>query len=172
MAEFSWHGVVGPALRPAGHPQVAVIFPELVIGEYPNPSDAGWLRSTHAITSVVCLQDDADLAGKRLDPGVLRHAYAAHDIRFHHTPVPDGDLRAFAARLDGIVRLLGDLVSSGERVYLHCSAGMNRAPTVAIAYLHTHRGFALREARDLVKQLRPCVPYMQMLEAHYVGRPS
>jgi len=44
---------------------------------------------------------------------------------------------------------------------------MNRAPTVAIAYLHTIRGFALRAARDLVKQRRACVPYMQMLEAHY-----
>jgi len=146
-----------------------VILPQLLIGEYPNLGDAAWLQSAHGVTSVVCLQDDADLAGKVLELPALRQTYAARGIRFHHTPVPDGDLQAFAARLDAIVGLVGDLVGSGERVYVHCNAGMNRAPTVAIAYLHARGGFALEAARDLVKRRRPCVPYMQMLEAHYAG---
>jgi protein-tyrosine phosphatase len=58
-------------------------------------------------------------------------------------------------------------VRGGARLYLHCNAGMNRAPTVAIAYLHRHQGFAIGVARDYVKRRRPCVPYMTLLEAHY-----
>jgi protein-tyrosine phosphatase len=49
---------------------------------------------------------------------------------------------------------------------------MNRAPTVTIAYLHTHHGLSLVEARDFVKQRRHCVPYMLDLEAVYGGRAS
>ena len=55
----------------------------------------------------------------------------------------------------------------GDRVYLHCNAGMNRAPTVAIAYLHVHHAMSLGAARDSVKQRRHCVPYMRVLEARY-----
>ena len=44
---------------------------------------------------------------------------------------------------------------------------MNRAPTIAIAYLHVHRGLGLHAARDFLKQRRHCVPYMTVLEARY-----
>jgi len=82
--------------------------------------------------------------------------------------VPDGDDRHLAARLGEIVGLLGRLVDGGGRVYLHCNAGLNRAPTAAIAYLHVREGLSLEAARDAVKQARPCVPYMRALEA-YLG---
>jgi protein-tyrosine phosphatase len=61
-------------------------------------------------------------------------------------------------------------ISAGRRVYLHCNAGMNRAPTIAIAYLHVHRQLPLHEARDFVKARRHCVPYMTVLEARYGGK--
>jgi protein-tyrosine phosphatase len=83
---------------------------------------------------------------------------------------PHCDDQALAVRLSDIVALLGELLCAGERVYLHCNAGMNRAPTVAIAYLHRHHSMSLSEARDFVKQRRHCVPYMLVLERVYNGR--
>lgn len=47
------------------------------------------------------------------------------------------------------------------------NAGMNRAPTLAIAFLHVHRGLPLRAARDHVKARRACVPYWRLLEQRY-----
>lgn len=167
MDDSGWYGVMGPPPRPGGRPSLNVIRPGLLVGEYPTPGDAAWLRDQHGVSAVLCLQDDADLASKGL---ILRHledAYRTHGVQFHRIPVPDGDDRHLIARVGDIVSLLARWVGGGERVYLHCNAGFNRAPTAAIAYLHVHEGLPLAAARDLVKRRRPCVPYMRALEAHF-----
>jgi len=167
MDDSGGFGLVGPPPRPGGRPGVSAIRSGLLIGEYPTPEDAGWLRDEHGVTAVVSLQDDADLASKGLRLSGLERAYGTHGLAFHGIPVPDGDEELLARRLGDIVGLLGRLLDAGERVYLHCNAGFNRAPTAAIAYLHARGGLALAEARDLVKQRRPCVPYMRVLETYF-----
>jgi protein-tyrosine phosphatase len=163
-------GLVGPPPRPGGRPGLTIVHDRLVVGEYPTPEDAAWLRDAHGVTAVVSLQDDADLAAKGLRLARLEEAYRRADVLFHRVPVPDGDDLNLAARLGEIVALLARLLEAGACVYLHCNAGFNRAPTAAIAYLHAHHGLTLAAARDLVKQRRACVPYMRALEAHF-GRP-
>ena len=160
-------GLVGPAPRPGARPSVSVIRPALLVGEYPTPEDAAWLHDDHGVTVVVSLQDDADLASKGLRLVALERAYREHGVVFHRIPVPDGDDRNLAARLGEIVALVGEAIDAGGRVYVHCNAGFNRAPTVAIAYLHVREGLPLSAARDAVKQLRHCVPYMRALEAYF-----
>jgi len=160
-------GLVGPAPRPGARPSVSVIRPALLVGEYPTPEDAAWLRDEHGVTVVVSLQDDADLASKGLRLAALERAYREHGVAFHRIPVPDGDDRNLAARLGEIVALVGEAIDAGGRVYLHCNAGFNRAPTAAIAYLHVREGLPLPAARDAVKQVRHCVPYMRALEAYF-----
>jgi protein-tyrosine phosphatase len=160
-------GLVGPAPRPGARPSVSVIRPALLVGEYPTPEDAAWLRDEHGVTVVVSLQDDADLASKGLRLAALERAYREHGVAFHRIPVPDGDDRNLAARLGEIVALVGEVIDAGGRVYLHCNAGFNRAPTAAIAYLHVREGLPLAAARDAVKRLRHCVPYMRALEAYF-----
>jgi len=158
--------------RTGVRPGFAAVRPALLVGEYPTPADAAWLRAELGVTAVVCLQDNADLASKGVPLARLEAAYRTHAIAFHHLPVPDGRDLDLRARLDEIVALLARLVDAGERVYLHCNAGFNRAPTVAIAYLHAHEGLPLDAARDLVKACRPCVPYMRALELHFGARPE
>jgi atypical dual specificity phosphatase len=166
-----WRWVGSPAVRPAGHPEFAEILPNLLVGEYPTPDDALWLRRVQRVTAVLSLQDDADLASKGLVLSEIERAYSSQRLRFHRMPVPDCDNDFLQARLDAIVAQLRRLHDDAERVYLHCNAGMNRAPTVAIAYLHVHHEMGLDAARDFVKQRRHCVPYMRVLEARY-GAPA
>ncbi|HJQ83211.1 MAG TPA: dual specificity protein phosphatase family protein [Candidatus Binatia bacterium] len=163
-------GLLGPPPRPGARPGLSVIRPALLVGEYPMPEDAAWLRDEHGVTAVVSLQDDADLASKGLRIAALERAYLAHGLGFHRVPVPDGDDRNLIARLHEIVALLARLIADGGRVYLHCNAGLNRAPTAAIAYLHVHEGLPLDAARDDVKRLRRCVPYMRALETCFGDR--
>lgn len=159
--------LAGPAARPNGHPDHAFVLDGLAIGEYPTPEDAAWFRGTPAITAVVCLQDDADLDRKGLSLAALERAYAAQGIGFHRIPIPDGDAAALRERLDQTVALVAELLARGERVYVHCNAGLNRAPTIAVAYLHVHHGHSLDAACQFVKSRRACVPYMRMLAVHY-----
>lgn len=169
-APFSF-GLLGPPPRPGGRPSLAEIRPALLVGEYPTPADAAWLRAEHRVSVVVSLQEDADLAAKGVREHVLVAAYAAEALRYHRIPIPDGDTDAFAARLGEIVALLRELARAGERVYLHCNAGFNRAPTAAIAFLVAHEGLTVAAARDEVKRRRSCVPYMRVLEGFVAPRP-
>ena len=161
-----WYGIGGGAVRPSA-PRVDTIVPGLVVGEYPNLADVEWLRDTHGISAVVCLQDEADLASKRLRLAELRAAYVRAGIAFDHIPVPDGDPEFLADRLPIIVEVVHAHREAGATVYLHCNAGMNRAPTAAIAYVHRYGGLDLAAAVELVKSRRLCIPYVRALELCY-----
>lgn len=164
-----WYGVGGGAVRPSP-PRLDAILPSLLVGEYPNVADVAWLRDTHGVGAVVCLQDDADLASKRLRLADLRDAYTAAAMHFDHIPVPDGDPEFLASRLSTIVACVRAHVLAGRTVYLHCNGGLNRAPTAAIAYVHEHHDFALDDAVALVKSRRNCIPYLRALELRYGRR--
>ncbi|GIW40609.1 MAG: hypothetical protein KatS3mg076_1186 [Candidatus Binatia bacterium] len=141
------------------------ITEHLYIGEYPRTEDIPWLKERHGIGAVASLQDDADLASKDLELRALEQEYRANRIVFRRFPVADGDVEALAQRLGTILDGLVELQAGGTRVYVHCNAGMNRAPTVAIAYLHFVEGLGLDEAVEFVKRKRPCVPYLRAIEA-------
>ncbi|MDX2168592.1 MAG: dual specificity protein phosphatase family protein [Deltaproteobacteria bacterium] len=159
--------LAGPAARPSGFPDHAFVLPALAVGEYPTPEDAGWLRAAQRFTAVVSLQDDEDLRRKGLHAGALGRAFDAAGLDWLRHPAEDGNPESLRGALDAAVASVHRHVASGGRVYLHCNAGLNRAPTVAIAYLHVHRGLDLDAARDRVKAVRACVPYMRVLEAHF-----
>ena len=152
----------------AGHgrerrPEVCEILPSLFVGEYPRTEDVAWLKRKFGISAVFSLQDDEDLAVNNLSLPDLRSAYRTHDVAFSRTPVTDFDCQSLAATLPQALAELQTFVQGGDVVFLHCNAGCNRAPTLAIAYLHAHHGLGLDEARDFVKARRACGPYMQVL---------
>jgi protein-tyrosine phosphatase len=157
--------------RPA-RPDCSVILPELLVGSYPTPDDVAWLASEHGVRAVFNLQDDFDLAAKRLTLLGLEVACAAADVAFARIPVADGDPDGLARRLPAIVTALDRSIRTHGRTYLHCNAGMNRAPTVAIAYLHVQRAMSLRQAIRHVKSRRACLPYVAALDAAFPRRPS
>lgn len=166
MSHDTWYGLAGGAVR-STPPGFDAVLPELLVGEYPRVEDLAWLRDTHGVTAVLSLQDEADLASKRLRAVDLEAACAALALAFERLPVGDGDAEALAARLPAAAARLDSLIAGGARVYLHCNAGYNRAPTVAIAYLHAHRGYPLEAACEVVKGRRSCVPYLSALHARY-----
>lgn len=162
----TWSGLGGGAVRPM-RPGLDPVLPELLIGEYPRVEDLAWLRDVHGVTAVLSLQDDADLASKRLAAPELEDACATLGLAFARLPIADGDPEALAARLPVVIDRLHALIAAGARVYLHCNAGYNRAPTVAIAYLHVHHRVPLADACEQVKARRSCVPYVSALRACY-----
>ncbi len=158
-------------MRPAGRPGVSTILDgRLLIGEYPTPDDIEWLRDEHGIGAVVSLQDEIDLTYKSLDLPALERAYAAAGLPLHRYGVIDGDPDDLIPSLDGILETVHRLLGEKRRVYVHCNAGFNRAPTVAIAYLHAHGGMSIEEAHFYVKERRACAPYLSALVRYFGAR--
>jgi atypical dual specificity phosphatase len=156
--------------RGNGRPSVSGITDSLVVGEYPRVSDIEWLKQEHRITAIQNLQDDEDLRSNGIDVIALRQACRHYRIKLVRTPIRDGSADDMAARLVVALQHLGELLRDRERVYLHCNAGLNRAPTLAIAWLRAKAGMSLNEAMAHVKKRRACGPFMTVLEAHFGPR--
>ena len=151
----------------ARRPEVSGILPNLFVGEYPRCEDIHWMVQTFGISTVLSLQDADDLRLKGLDLDALRTTCAERGVEFLRTPVADYDCASLAAGLPTALDMLHASLKRDKRVFLHCNAGCNRAPTVAIAYLHAHRGMSLEAARDYFKARRACGPYMQLLYDYF-----
>jgi protein-tyrosine phosphatase len=55
------------------------------------------------------------------------------------------------------------VLRKGHTVYVQCSAGINRAPSTVVAYLHWIRGWDFDEAVRRVKTCRECEPYLEAI---------
>jgi protein-tyrosine phosphatase len=156
--------------RGNGRPSVSWVTHSLLVGEYPRVGDIEWLKHEFSITAIQNLQDDEDLRINGIEVVPLREACQRHQIKLVRTPIRDGSSDDMAARLGDALRCLESLLGGKERVYLHCNAGLNRAPTLAIAWLRANAGMSLNEAMAHVKKRRACGPFMTVLEAHFGPR--
>ena len=171
MDLFSKHndGEARPS-RGDRRPSVTEVSDRLLVGEYPRVEDVEWLKENFAVTAVHNLQDDYDLGHNGLDIAQLRRAYQRHRIKLVRTPISDGSADQMGERLGAALADLHALIGAGERVYLHCNGGLNRAPTLAIAYLRAYQGMSLDEAAAHLKRRRACGPFMTVLEDYFGPR--
>lgn len=72
-----------------------------------------------------------------------------------NAPMRDFDAADHRKRLRHATRRLSELLAHGHRTYLHCTAGINRAPLVALAYLTLVEQMATAEAMALIRRGRP-----------------
>ena len=117
--------------------------------------------TAQGVTAVLSLQTDDDLTNAGLRWEQLQQWYASAGITPRRVPIRDYSVEDLAAKLDDAVNELAALLAAGHRVCLHCTAGINRSPTVAIAYLVKMQGMPLAEAVNVVTTARPrAQPYL------------
>ena len=135
------------------------ILPQLYVGSRPETaSDVELLKREAHVTAVLNLQTDDDIRYFKLDWASLLSCYSTCGIEIHRAPVRDFDPADLQDKLPACVSTLDNLLKSGHTVYLHCSAGAGRSPTVAIAYLCWQSSWDLDRAVAHVVQCRPCSP--------------
>jgi protein-tyrosine phosphatase len=138
--------------------------PKMIIGPYPqNAADIDALADAGA-TAVFNVQTDEDFAHRGINWPVLVERYSARNVRVVRFPIRDFDPTSLCDHLHGAAHQLHDLIQQGHTVYIHCTAGMGRAPAVAVGYLCWVRGYSLDDAVAHVKKHRPvAVPNVNVL---------
>jgi protein-tyrosine phosphatase len=139
------------------------IAPQLYVGMCPmEAADVAELQRL-GVTAVLNVQTDDDLAFWSVSWNDLVSRYGHAGIEVRRVPVRDFDHEALRRGLPECVRVLDELLRGGHTVYVHCSAGINRSPSVVIAYLHWVEGRSLDEALGHVMQCRACDPYVEAI---------
>jgi protein-tyrosine phosphatase len=115
------------------------------------------------ITAVLTVQTDDDLNYWGINWEKRAEQYNELGIVVRRVPVPDFDPEALRQSLPECVAVLDDLLKQGHTVFLHCNAGMNRSPTIAIAYLHWIKHWKLEAAINHVMQRHFCDPYLEAI---------
>jgi predicted protein tyrosine phosphatase len=75
--------------------------------------------------------------------------------RYLHLPTVDDDAPSLE-HLDQGVAFIQEVISAGGKVYIHCGAGVGRAPSMAAAYLMAE-GDSLNEAMTKILKVRPFI---------------
>ncbi|HUM07207.1 MAG TPA: dual specificity protein phosphatase family protein [Terriglobales bacterium] len=128
---------------------------QLVLGPVPLDEDDFRQLKRAKVTAVVSLQTEED----ETDGGENERSLAeACGMKFVSAPVMDFDKLELIRKLPACVDEVERLIVGGDVVYLHCTAGVNRSPTVAVAYLHRKLQWPLEKALDHVQKCRRCVP--------------
>lgn len=100
-------------------------------------------RITHVVSVVSADQ-------RRLPSFVQGHYYARVDDR-------DEAAREIATHFEPVARFIDAAREAGGAVFVHCGAGISRAPTVTTAYVMWKLGIGAADAVRIVKSARACV---------------
>ncbi|KAL6780698.1 hypothetical protein ACKKBF_B12105 [Auxenochlorella protothecoides x Auxenochlorella symbiontica] len=131
-----------------GHP--------ILIGSCPrSPSDIDRIVEEGRATAILSLQSDACLEALGIDYPALHARACARGLLAARVAVRDFDHDDQAAMLPEAVRALHTLLAMGHRVYVHCTAGINRATLTTVGYLTFVQGLGLEEALRAVREARP-----------------
>ncbi len=122
------------------------------------------LREVHGLTGLVNLQTDADLESLGMAWPLMWRFLMATGISSQRVIIVDFDDRSLITHLDAAVEAVQEMVAAGHKTYLHCTAGVNRSPTTAIAWLVRHGGMSLDDAWQQVTSRRTSAPNRKVLE--------
>ena len=115
------------------------------------------------ITAVLNLQSDDDFEYLRIGWSRLHACYFASGVEVRRFPIQDFNDDDLRDKLPQAVQALTELLEGGHTVFVHCSAGVNRSPSVMICYLHWVQGWNLDEAEKQVRRCRSCSPVMEVI---------
>ncbi len=144
------------------------VLPGLFVG--PDPREAADLEALRSlkVTAILSLQTEDDLR----DRGIRWEEKAARAVglAFWNLPVIDFDSADLQHKLPECVSALDGMIKAGHCVYVHCTAGVSRSPTVVVAYLHRCLAWPLEQATAHVTETRNCCPNQEAIRhAHWPG---
>ncbi|KAI3520393.1 hypothetical protein L1887_09787 [Cichorium endivia] len=143
------------------------IRPDLIVGScLQTPADVDKLRGIK-VKTIYCLQQDSDLEYFSVDINSIReYASTFDDIEHLRAEIRDFDGTDLRIRLPAVVSKLHKAVNrNGGVTYIHCTAGLGRAPATALAYMFWVQGYKLNDALSLLLRNRKCFPNVDAIKS-------
>ncbi|EOY20063.1 Dual specificity protein phosphatase (DsPTP1) family protein isoform 1 [Theobroma cacao] len=137
-----------------------LITDNLIVGSQPQkPEDIDHLKQEEKVAYILNLQQDKDIEYWGIDLQSIIKRCRQLGIRHMRRPARDFDPDSLRNELPRAVSSLEWAISEGKgKVYVHCTAGLGRAPAVAIAYMFWFCNMNLNTAYDALTSKRPCGP--------------
>ncbi|WIA29029.1 hypothetical protein OEZ86_011543 [Tetradesmus obliquus] len=142
------------------------VLPDLIVGScLQGPEDVDRLQAV-GVTTVFSLQEDCDMEYFGIDIAAIQARCKEVGVQHVRFPVRDFDPFDLRLKLPKAVARLAKAHKAGEgAAYIHCTAGLGRAPATALAYMFWVRGWQLPAAFDELKSVRACSPRIEAIRA-------
>ena len=128
---------------------------DIYIGSAPQSSVDVARLSEMKVSAVLCLQSDEDFRAHRIDWKKIQSAYQHNDIVVKRFQITDFDEIDMGNKLVPTVEMLYALLTQGHCVYVHCNAGVCRAPGTVLAYFCHCRGMTIEHGLEYIRRERP-----------------
>lgn len=129
--------------------------PQIVVGSYPkSAADMQRLRENN-ITAIFSIQSERDFKSHGLTPHYVTLLCQQYGLKYRRYSILDMNNDDFVSKAEGGVRVMRELLREGERVYVHCSAGIYRSPQMIALYLTLFERYSLEQAVAAVKENHP-----------------
>lgn len=136
---------------------------DIVIGSCPmTTADIDVIRTGTGASALLSLQHDECRAHFGVDYEDHRRHGEGLGLAVVNAPMRDFDPEEQRERLPAAVFHLHALLARGHRVYVYCTAGINRAPLTVLGYLTFVEGLSPDEAIAAIRRGRPgAEPYWE-----------
>ena len=135
------------------------ITTDLVVGSQPQtPDDIKYLSEEEDVAVILSLQQEKDLEYWGVNGADLLEAADTHGVKYIKVGAVDFDPHSLRGILPKAVAALERARQEHGKAYVHCTAGLGRAPAVAIASLFWNTDMNLDEAYEYLTRIRPCGP--------------
>lgn len=109
---------------------------KIFMGTYPLVQDDIFKMRDKGITGVLNLQTENDIKQRGVPWKQLKSIYQQCNIRSFRFPLSDNNEDDYCANLFMVAQHLNNMINNmGLTVYIHCTSGISRAPTVVLVYL-------------------------------------
>jgi len=132
---------------------VTEITPQLYMGSFENAQNECELLQLK-ITHIICL---------------IGPMHSIKNIKYKHYPISDYGRNDLKMVIETLWEFFQESQLPGNKLFVHCHCGQNRAAIVVMAFLMKSQKISLKEAYKMVKKKRPIVQihqnYAKMLSA-------
>ncbi|TNV81787.1 hypothetical protein FGO68_gene572 [Halteria grandinella] len=143
----------------------------IYIGPYPQTHDDAKALYSAGVTGVLNVQTEIDHAHRSIDWSKMQAYYRELNIEPFWFPIHDFNATDLESKIYEGAQKLNEMLTRELKVYVHCTAGMGRAPAVVLTYLSIFKDMDPTIADLFVKSYRsvsaPNLPVVKRVAEKY-----